>query len=90
MNLLSHRLSGASLLIGALTVPAHPYNLDELISEDGTGHDRATHHVSGGSEDPLFSAFFICICYHAATRTGQITPICPHFKSILVCGFLWG
>ena len=24
------------LLIGAPTVPAHPYNLDQLISEDGT------------------------------------------------------
>jgi hypothetical protein len=24
------------LLIGAPTVPAHPYNLDQLVSEDGT------------------------------------------------------
>jgi hypothetical protein len=30
------------------------------------------------------------ICYHAATRTGQIIPICFHVRSILVCGFLWG
>jgi len=88
MNLLSHRLSGASLLIGALTVPAHPYNLEELISEDGTGHDRATHLVSGGSDDQSFSAFFIC--YHAATRTGQTRPIRAHVERILRCGFLWG
>ena len=32
----------------------------------------------------------IPICYHAAIRAGQITTIGPHFRSILVCGFLWG
>jgi len=30
------------------------------------------------------------ICYYAATKTGQITTIGPHFRSILVCGFFWG
>ena len=29
-------------------------------------------------------------CYHAATRTGQISPIYLHSGSILNCGFLWG
>ncbi|MDP3596373.1 MAG: hypothetical protein Q8S75_05205, partial [Nitrospirota bacterium] len=33
-------------------------------------HDRTTHLVIGGSDEPSFSAFIICICYHAATRTG--------------------
>jgi len=37
------------------------------------GHDGATHHVSGRSDDPSFSAFIICICYHAAARTRQTT-----------------
>lgn len=27
---------------------------------------------------------------HPATRAGLITSICSHFRSILVCGFLWG
>ncbi|HET6646519.1 MAG TPA: hypothetical protein VFH01_04270 [Pyrinomonadaceae bacterium] len=29
-------------------------------------------------------------CYHAATRTGQLSPIYPHVGSMLVCGFSWG
>jgi len=32
----SHCLSGASTLHSAPTVQAHPYNLDQLITEDGT------------------------------------------------------
>ena len=36
INLVSHCLSGASTLHSAPTVPAHPYNLDQLITEDGT------------------------------------------------------
>jgi len=32
----------------------------------------------------------IPVCDHAATRTGQTSPIWPHFVSILFCGFLWG
>ena len=33
--------------------------------------------------------FVILICYHAATRTGQISPICRHLGGIMNCGFLW-
>jgi hypothetical protein len=33
------------------------------------------------SSDPFLFSF----CYHAATRTGQISPICAHLVSILVC-----
>ena len=39
------------------------------------------------SESPLPSLFS---CYHAATRTGQTSPIRAHVESILCCGFLWG
>lgn len=35
------------------------------------------------SIDPLF-------CYHAVTGQDKLTPICPHVRSSLVCGFLWG
>jgi len=38
----------------------------------------------------LMSCLMFRLCYHAARRTGQITPIGPHFRSILVCGFLGG
>jgi hypothetical protein len=36
INLLSHRLSGASTPDRRPDRPAHPYNLDQLVSEDGT------------------------------------------------------
>jgi len=32
----------------------------------------------------------VLICYHAATRTGQTSPICTHVRSRLTYGFLWG
>ena len=47
------------------------------------------------SQTNLFLRFSIfifivgSICYHAATRTGQTTPICTHFEVSLVCCFLW-
>ena len=31
----------------------------------------------------------ILTCYLTATRTGQTSPIRPHVRSILCCGFLW-
>jgi hypothetical protein len=27
--------------------------------------------------------------YHAATRTGQLSPILAHIESIRFCGLLW-
>ena len=38
----------------------------------------------------VFNSFYLFICYHAATRTGQLSPICTHFDVSLVCCFLWG
>jgi len=35
----------------------------------------------------LFTPYF---CYHAATRTGQFSPILPRVRSRLCYGFLWG
>jgi hypothetical protein len=53
---------------------------------DVLGNDRSViahqHDVSGVS--------IVRVCYHAATRTGQNSPISPHVGGILVCGFLWG
>jgi hypothetical protein len=67
MNLLSHRLSGASLLIGTLTVPAHPYNLDELISEDGT----AT------IEQPIMSVEEATIHHFLLSSSASATTLLP-------------
>jgi hypothetical protein len=49
------------LLIGAPTVPAHPYNLDKLISEDDTISIEQP--ILSVEEERInyFSAFIICI-----------------------------
>ena len=66
-NLLSHRLSGAPLLIGAPTVPAHPYNLDQLISEDGT--------VT--IEQPILSVEEETINYFLLSSSSSATTLLP-------------
>jgi hypothetical protein len=38
----------------------------------------------------FLSSSFVVICYHAATRTGQTSPISPHFTVSLLCCLLWG
>jgi hypothetical protein len=45
----------------------------------------------GGDPAPLLlvGIIRIRICYHAASRTGQTSPIRPYVRSNLSCGFLW-
>jgi hypothetical protein len=35
------------------------------------------------------SRTIVLICYHAATSTGQTSPIWTHFECVLLGGFLW-
>src|SRR5215467_14659238 len=56
---------------------------------------RSTAFLSHSIDNPESSfspplPFRFVFCYHAATRTGQPSPIIPHVGSVLVCGFLWG
>lgn len=66
ISLLSHRLFGPNR---PPTVPTHPYNVNQLVSEDGTV-SRATYNLSEGSDYPSFSAF-----YHAATSAGATESV---------------
>ena len=55
------------LLIGAPTVPAHPYNLDQLISEDGT--------VT--IEQPILSVEEETINYFLLSSSSSATTLLP-------------
>jgi hypothetical protein len=60
------------LLIGAPTVPAHPYNLDQLISEDGTVTIEQL--IMSAEEATIYH--FLLSSSASATRTGQTSPLC--------------
>ena len=57
--------------MGALTVPAHPYNLDELISEDGT--------VT--IEQPILSVEEETINYFLLSSSSSATTLLPRQRN---------
>jgi len=67
INLLSHRLSGASPPDRRPDRPAHPYNLDQLVSEDGT--------VT--IEQPILSVEEETINYFLLSSSSSATTLLP-------------
>jgi transposase InsO family protein len=93
-------------MIPSMSRPANPYDnasresFLKTLNEASHLHRRPTHGHSQSCSLRLVPTVrnlaaeiflsFILICYHAAIRTGQTSPIRPHVESILSCGFLWG
>jgi len=89
INLPSHRLSGASTPHRRPARPSSSLQPGSTHQRRRHGHDRAAHLVSGGRDDQLFSAFILCICYHAATRQDKPAPSGPTSRAscvVVSCG----